>query len=92
MLGSKCKILALGMYIKFSCCLCQFHLHWVANTNAIFSEKWALVLRILRLEHTATYIPLSRVGVLQILGLASGVNHRFCVAVEYRLKLSDGIH
>ena len=37
-----CKIRALGMYI--SCCLCQFHLHWVANANAFFSGIWALVL------------------------------------------------
>ena len=39
MLGSKRKILALGMYI--SCCLCQFHLHLGANANAVFSGIWA---------------------------------------------------
>ena len=36
----------LGMYI--SCCLCQFHLHWVANANAVFSGIWALVYSTLR--------------------------------------------
>ena len=32
---------ALGMYI--SCCLCQFHSHWVANANAISGGRWAQV-------------------------------------------------
>ena len=40
-LGSQRKILALAMYI--SCCLCHFHLHWVANANTISSGKWALI-------------------------------------------------
>ena len=31
---------ALGMYI--SCCLCQFHSHWVPNGNLVFGGIWAL--------------------------------------------------
>ena len=32
---------ALGMYI--SCCLCQFHLLWVANAIAFLCGIWALL-------------------------------------------------
>ena len=38
--GSKCKFLALAMYISFF--VCRFHLRWVANANPISSGIWAL--------------------------------------------------
>ena len=40
---------ALSMYI--SCCLCQFHLHWAANTNAVFSGIMGLTKMDKMVEH-----------------------------------------